>query len=148
MKANIIVLLSLFTFGLLMNACEEDPLGMFSDDPRDGLKGAWNVTENSSLFKKSANGYYRVVITKDDSDTSKIYISNFYSLNDAKPTGEVKIAAYLDGRNLSIPEQTAKGYTIKGSGLVSFAFDKIEWSYTVLIDTGDRDDCTATYTRP
>ncbi len=147
MRASVIVLLSVFFTGLFMSACEEDPLGMFSDDPRDGLTGAWDVTEHSSLFKKGT-GFYRVDVSKDDSDTSKIYISNFYGLNDAKPAGEVKIAAFLDGRNLSIPEQKAKGYTIEGYGQVSFDFEKINWSYTVLIDTGDRDDVTANYTRP
>ncbi len=70
-------------------------------------------------------------------------MNNFYELGK-----DQNITATLNGRNLNIPEQVVKGCTIKGYGLVSFDFGKIEWSYTVVLDTGDRDDVTATYTRP
>ena len=141
MKARIILLFMIMAAGFFLQACEEDPLGIFSDDPRDGLTGEWKVEENSSLFKKATNGFYRVEISKDNSDSTKIYVDNFYEL-------EQKVTATLDGRNLNIPEQSIKGSVIKGYGLVSFDFKKIDWSFTVMLDTGDRDDVTATYTRP
>ncbi len=142
MKARtLLIILAVMAAGFFLKACEGDPLGIFSDDPRDGLTGEWKVEENSSLFKKSTAGFYSVNISKDNSDTAKIYVSNFYELGQ-------QLAATLNGRNLSIPEQILNGCTIKGYGLVSVDFGKIEWSYTVVLDTGDKDDVTATYTRP
>jgi len=141
MKAKIFLLMAIGVAALLMQSCEEDPLGLFSDDPRDGLTGEWKVEENSSLFKKGTGGFYTVNISKEVSDTVTLYVNNFYEL-------EQNVKVTLNGRNIDIPEQTVKGYTIDGYGLVSFDFSKIDWSYTVILNTGDRDDVTATYTRP
>jgi hypothetical protein len=57
---------------LLMSSCEEDPLGLFGDDIRDGMVGKWTVEEKSSLFKKSVNTY-QVSISKDNQDSCHLY---------------------------------------------------------------------------
>ncbi len=141
MKARILYLFMIMAAGFLMKACEDNPLDIFSDDPRDGLTGEWKVDENSSIFKKSTKGFYSVSVSKDASDTSMIHINNFYELGQG-------VRATLDGRNLDIPQQTVKGYKISGYGLVAVDFESIEWSYTVILDTGETDGVTATYTRP
>jgi hypothetical protein len=53
----------------------------------------------------------------------------------------------MEGRKLSIPKQTISGYTIQGYGLISYSFGKIEWSYTVDLNTGEKDNVTAVYSR-
>ncbi len=141
MKARAIVVMIIMATGFVMNACEEDPLAIFSDDPRDGLTGSWEVNEDSEIFKKGTSGFYTVSVTKDNSDTAMIWVNNFYELGE-------KVSATLDGRTLDIPEQTVKGFTIKGYGTVSFDFESISWAYTVILDTGDKDNVTAKYSRP
>lgn len=136
--------LRLFLAGLLLvllsAACEEDLPVLDDNDPRTGIEGNWNVNEDSELFKKSTAGFYIVNISKHRSDSSKVLISNFYEL-----PGSLSVT--MEGRKLSIPKQTISGYTIQGYGLISYSFGKIEWSYTVDLNTGEKDNVTAVYSR-
>jgi hypothetical protein len=141
MKAKLIIMLTITAAALVLNSCEDDPLGLFSDDPRDGLTGEWKVDEDSEIFKKGTDGFYTVTISKENSDTISLYVNNFYELGQ-------NVRVTLDGNKINIPQQTVKGCTINGYGLVSVDFEKIDWSYTVNLDTGDKDNVTATYTRP
>jgi hypothetical protein len=141
MKAKLIIMLTITAAAFVLNSCEDDPLGLFSDDPRDGLTGEWKVDEDSEIFKKGTDGFYTVTISKENSDTISLYVNNFYELGQ-------NVRVTLDGNKINIPQQTVKGCTINGYGLVSVDFEKIDWSYTVNLDTGDKDNVTATYTRP
>ena len=105
------------------------------------LPGIGKLRKTVTCLKKVQTVFYTVTISKEDSDTITLYVTKFYELD-----GDIRVT--LNGRNLDIPEQTLDGFTIKGYGLASFNFEKIDWSYTVNLDTGDRDNVTATYTRP
>ncbi len=134
-----ILFISYLILGFSFPSCEED-LPDFSQDPRKAIEGEWDVNEFSQLFKKSSSGFYIATILLHPTDSSSIYIRNFYSVD-----GNVQ--AFLDGRNVSVPEQTVSGYTIKGYGLISIDRSKIEWSYTVDLHTGEKDNVTASYSR-
>jgi hypothetical protein len=129
---------------LLMNSCEEDPLGLFGDDIRDGMVGKWTVEEKSSLFKKSVNTY-QVSISKDNQDSSAIYIRNFYDLGT-----NVSVKVLMNNNFLSIPEQDVDGLigtvSISGSGSAGWDYDKINLSYTVDLQNNDTDQVTAVLT--
>jgi hypothetical protein len=126
----------------ILNSCEEDPLNLFSDDPRDGITGEWVVDEDSELFKKKAlNRFYNVNITKHPADTSAIYVDGFYEIND-------RVKIIMNNRNLNIPDQVVDGFSIEdGYGSISFDFETITLYYDVAF-TGERDIVRADYTRP
>lgn len=129
----------------LLNSCEEDPLGLFGDDIRDGMVGTWSVQETSSLFKKSVNTY-QVSISKDNQDSTAIFIRNFYDLGNA-----VSVKAIMGNGYLIIPEQNANGgligtVSISGSGSVTWEYDKVTVSYTVDLQDNTTDNVSAVYT--
>lgn len=142
MRNRILFIISFLVGILLLNACEEDPFDLFSDDPRDGLTGEWVVDEDSEIFKKKdLNRIYTVSITKDPSDSTALLVNGFYELS-----GKVKMI--MNNRSISIPDQTINGFTVEdGSGTISFDFESITLYYYVSF-TGDRDVVRADYTRP
>jgi hypothetical protein len=142
MKTKLFFITAFVAALMIITSCEEDPLNLFSDDLRDGITGEWNVDEDSQYYgKKSTANFYTVTINKHSTDTNKILIRNFYSIQNAN------IEASLDGVSLNIPEQTKNGYVVKGYGTISSDFETIEWAYTVDDQAGTKDNVTATYTR-
>ena len=123
-------------------SCELDTLDLFDDDPRDGITGEWKVDEDSEIFgKKSMERFYNVLITKDATDSTAVWVDGFYELS-----GDVKMI--LNERNIEIPDQTIDGFTIEdGSGSVSDDFESIILYYYVDIGTGERDVVRADYAR-
>lgn len=117
---------------IVSSACEED---VTPDDFRDQLVGTWNVTEENNL--KSVD-YYTVTISKSSVDTSKIRITNFYAID-----GSVVVT--INGSYLTIPEQSAEGFTFQGFGDLDLKLKEIQWSYTVNHNNGFIDHVTATY---
>ena len=129
--------------GIFLHSCEE---GSIFDDPRDNITGKWLVNEESSVFKKSTDGdIYEVNITKHPTDSSAVYVGNFYNLGKGS---EVKV--FLEDLNLSIPVQNVAGYTILGgNGYVTSNYKKISLSYNVDLGLGgEGDDVQAEYSRP
>ncbi len=126
-------------FAMILMSCEED---FFVDDPRSNLTGSWLVNEDSEEFrKKKMNRIYEVNITKDLFDSTAFYIEGFYELN-----GRVKVI--MEGKNLSIPEQTIEGFTIQdGYGSVTSDYSRMIFYYYVSF-ASTRDEVRADYTRP
>ncbi len=141
MKTTRYIFAVLLSSMILFSGCEEDPLNLFNDDPRDGITGFWDVNEESSIFKKKDLRTYGVNITKHPTDTTAIYIDGFYELS-------AKVKVIMNGRQLTIPQQTHSGYIIQnGSGSISFDFETINFSYDVDLGIGEVDEVTAEYNR-
>lgn len=129
---SVIILLS-----LSFSACE-DVLDLF-DDPRDSFVGDWAAKEENSL---KSTDYYNVTIEKSDTDSTAVFIKNFYAISFG-----ASVKCIVDGSNISIPEQTVSGFTIEGYGGMAFNGKTIDWSYTVDHNNGFIDPVTATYTK-
>ena len=144
MKLRNLLLLAVGIF--FLNSCEEDPLGLFSDDVRDRMVGEWSVEETSSLFKKSVNNTYMVTISKDTQDSSVIYIKNFYDLGE-----NVSLKVIVSSIYLTIPSQDLNGgyvspVSVSGNGSVAWNYKDITLRYNVDLKDGDIDYAIATYT--
>jgi len=123
---------------LVFSSCEED-LDFFSDDPRDAFIGEWKVKEESTL--KTTYNYF-VSIESSESDTTIVYINNFYQMGD-----DYSVKANVSGSRITIPSQTVSGFSILGSGSVSFSGNTIDMSYTVDFNNGTVDVATAVFTK-
>jgi hypothetical protein len=128
----------------LLNSCEEDPLGLFGDDIRDGMVGTWTVKETSLLFKKSGRTY-QVKISKDSQDSTAIYIRNFYEV------GSVSVKVIMNNNYLNIPDQIVNSeligtLSISGSGSVTLDYTKITFNYTVDLQDNTTDVVSVDYT--
>lgn len=122
---------------LAFTSCE-DALNL-SDDPRDAFIGDWSVKEENTL---KSTDYYNVSIEKSASDTTAVFIKNFYAINYS-----TSVEAVVSGSNITIPSQTVSGFTIQGYGSMPFNGKTIGWSYTVNHNNGFIDQVTATYTK-
>lgn len=137
MKKIHYILLLFLSFSLFSTSCEE----LDQDVVREDLVGFWNVSEESSLFKKKDLRTYGVEITLHPTDTTAVYIQGFYELS-------TKVKVVLNGRQLSIPQQNHSGYIIKnGTGSVSFDAESMNFSYDVDLGIGEVDAVTAEYNR-
>jgi len=123
---------------LLITACDElipDPGG---GDVISALEDNWRVEEESQVFAKSN---YIVEIERHASDSSRIYVDNFYNVDAA---AEVVV----NNRSLNIPDQLMDGgYRVYGTGTVSRDNESISWQYTIDDGSGQLDNVTAVYTR-
>jgi len=135
MKLNKYIVVILFA-SLSFSACE-GLSDLLSDDPRDAFVGNWNVKEDNTL---KSTYYYAVSIEKSLSDSTVVFISNFYAIN-------AIVEAVVTGGNITVPNQTVSGFTIQGYGSISLKGNSIGWSYTVNYNNGSTDPVTATYTK-
>jgi hypothetical protein len=119
-------------------SCDE-ALDLLSDDVRDQYTGTWNVKEESTL---KTTYTYTVDIEKSSSDTTVIYISNFYQIGK-----QTKVEGIVSGDRVTLPKQDVGGFGIEGDGVISFNGNTISWSYSVDFKNGTKDDATATYTK-
>lgn len=117
---------------VVLGACAptDDP----NYDKRDDYTGNWLCQENSQLGPSS----YTVSISKSGSDSSAIFISNFYNLGSGK-----KAIAIVNGNSLTINAQLVDNLNVAGSGTLSGS--QINLSYTV--SAGGTDNVTAVYSR-
>jgi hypothetical protein len=120
------------------SSCEE-VLDLLSDDARDAFVGDWNVKEDNTL---KSTDYYIVSIEKSDSDSTAVFINNFYAIS-----ASASAKAIVSGNNISIPNQLMSGFTIQGYGSIAINGKTIDWSYTVNHNNGFVDQVTATYTK-
>jgi hypothetical protein len=134
---NYVRLLVLF---LLLSAitisCEDETA---TDDPRDKIVDTWNCKENGSI---SGTTSYAVEISKSPSDSTKVFIDNFYGLGPG-----IKVTAKMNGLSLIISSQTVDGNLISGSGSISSSYKTISWTYKVNDGGGEIDNVTAAYSR-
>ncbi|MCB9013416.1 MAG: hypothetical protein H6539_05190 [Bacteroidales bacterium] len=139
MKRNKYFLLSLL-LSMSLSACE-DLTDLISDDPRDAFTGEWKVDEVNTLKTNDPVTYY-VNIKKSSTDSTLVYISNFYEMG-----AGTSIDAKVTGGSISIPSQSVGGFVISGQGTIAYNDKSIDWSYTVDYRNGFIDYVSATYTK-
>jgi hypothetical protein len=134
-----IVFTMLFILVMVSVACEQERT---QTELIESLEGRWVVEEDSQYGKTT----YDVYISISSSDSSHIYIADFYELND-------EVEAEVNGYRLDLlPNQTitmgTTSYTIvSGSGTVSDDYRNIQWQYKVDDGSGEIDDVSAVYTK-
>ena len=123
---------------LLLTACDElipDPGG---GDVISALEDNWRVEEESQVF---ATSNYIVEIERHPSDSSRVYVDNFYNV-------DATAGVVVSNRSLNIPDQVMDGgYRVYGTGTVSRDNESISWQYTIDDGSGELDNVTAVYTR-
>ena len=139
MKIRLIIIV--ICIGAVSFSCEDILDLEDTGDPRDKIVDVWTCIENSQIFK-STTGSYTVEISKDQADSTKLIIENFYNLNREK-----YIKASLSGKSLAISNQNIEGFIFNGSGTITNNYNKIEWTYKVELPDGDIDNVTAVYER-
>jgi hypothetical protein len=140
MKSKILSLIGILSV-MFFTSCE-DLL-----DPRSSaeivleLEGQWMCDEESSVFKSTLLKY-TVYISPSETDSNRIFISNFYQLGNG-----VEATALVSNYQITIPIQTLPGdYTVKGTGVIAENLKEISWTYYVDDGSGVEDEVTATYT--
>ena len=130
-KLNLLLLLAVLIAPFLQS-CTDDQSSLA--DPRDAIAKSWRVNDNGA-----PNVYYDVVISKDASDLTKVWFTNFHNLGTSE-----RVYGTLASSIITIPSQTTtSGYTIDGEGTIVNS-DKITFEYT--LDEGDGpDDYTAEF---
>jgi hypothetical protein len=129
-----------FLATLTFSSCEQ-ALDLLSDDPRDSFVGEWSVAEENTL-KSTNTDFYTVNIEKSASDSTEVFIKNFYAIS-----AGTSVMAVVSGNNITVASQTVSGFTIQGYGSIAFNGKTIGWSYTVNHNNGFIDQVTATYTK-
>jgi len=123
---------------LFMVGCaSDDDSEVTPIDERDKYIGTWSCAENSS---KSGNSTFDVVIRKNSTNSTQLYIDNFYLLGSSH-------SALVDknGTSLTIATQSISGNTVQGSGTIN-SDTKINLTYTVNDGSGGSsaiDNCTS-----
>lgn len=125
---NIRIYIALAVAGVVaLSSCMEE-------NPDEFLAGSWQASEQSQQYGQSS---YVVTISEDASDSTKIYISNFYQLGSSE-----RAMAIVNGSQLTIPSQTVSSHQIQGSGTISAA--NIQITHTAN-DGSQTDNVTVTY---
>jgi len=126
---------------LYLSSCapdkSDDPISPSSSDARDKYVSTWSCNEHSTLI--GGNTTYTITISKSNTNSSEILISNFYQLGSTA-------RASVSSSNFSIPYQQfgSTGFVNGGSGSISG--NTIHMTYTMAIGA-DNDTCSATCTR-
>ena len=112
-KREIRILIVMFLLLVVAEGCSEDKTGLL-------LNGTWHVEENSQLY---GTQHYDADISQIDS--AKIEITNFYNIGLSS-----YVTAYVNGLEIAIPDQSVKGYDLKGSGEISADKNSILFTFT------------------
>lgn len=127
------VFLAVLSISFIVVSCEKQN---DFEDPRDNITGTWKCQE---IDKNNKTINFEATISKNNSDSTKIWVDNFSAL-------EIKVIVGLGGYLLTIPQQTVDGYKISGTGSVASSYNKINWNYSI-DDGGGKENFTATFTR-
>ena len=118
---------------------EEEEPDPTTTDARDKFvhTNGWSCAESSS---QSGTSSFTVHINKSTSNTSQIFIENFYNFG-----FQNKATATVSGSSFTIASQTLAGNTVQGSGTMQ-GNGTVTMNYTV--NSGSSiDTCTATLTK-
>lgn len=130
------IIISLFLY-----SCEDLSDTLTSAEIAQKLEGSWQCDETSSIFK-STEDIYSIYISLSESDSTRIFISNFYQLGN-----NVEATALVNGYTITIPTQLIAGdYEVRGSGSISSNLKEISLSYFVDDGSGQEDEVEAVYT--
>jgi hypothetical protein len=135
------LLLSLIIIVPLISSCEltDDQVGVNPTIAK--LEGEWTCDEESEIYKATKE-VYTVYISRDADNYNGMIIDGFYQL------GDIGLKATISGSTINIPSQIMEGgFTVSGSGVVSFNMEEINWTYNVDDGSGVIDHVTAVYTR-
>lgn len=125
---------------LFVISCETPEDILSSKDIAAELEGQWIVNEQSSEFKKTLDFYY-VQIYLNSSDSTQVFIENFYDLGNS-----IVALAKVNGTEINLPSQTLDdGSTIHGNGTISSDYQQIIWVYYVDLGTGVTNEVNANY---
>lgn len=130
------IIISLFLY-----SCEDLSDTLTSAEIAQKLEGSWQCDETSSIFK-STEDIYSIYISLSETDSTRIFISNFYQLGN-----NVEATALVNGYTITIPTQLIAGdYEVRGSGSISSNLKEISLSYFVDDGSGQEDEVEAVYT--
>jgi len=92
------------------------------------LESGWDVVQNDETDPEFGEITYHCTISKDETDDTKIIISKFHNIEEAK----VSAVMYEGDRIIQITEQTLEGTntTVAGTGTITSTYQRIEWNYT------------------
>lgn len=113
-------------------ACQKENTGP------ESILGQWSCKENSEAIGETN---YEVEISRSSTDTTKIFIDNFYGLGKG-----ISTYAKVNGLSITIPLQAVDGNDISGSGTISPGYNKINWTYSV-VAKNNVDHVTAVYSK-
>ncbi|MFC2138512.1 hypothetical protein ACFLTE_10080 [Bacteroidota bacterium] len=123
----------------ILNSCEdffspEEETG----DQRDKINDLWYCTEESEIY--GTTSYDEVFIYNHPSDSSSIYIENFYNLGENN-----RIKAQLSEKTILINNGYIDEHIVNGYGHINSSFTQIDWNYSVEHPDGEMDNVTAVY---
>lgn len=107
-------------------------------DYRDRVVGYYDVEEYSNTYRDYV--YYSIQITRNGSYGNDIYINNFYG-------ADIRIRAYVDYNQITIPYQVVNGYEIEGVGSVNGGDISLDYSVKDLYQYSATDFCETWATR-
>lgn len=132
-RRYLLMMVMMLSIGLVQISCtkekEEDDDDVKPVDDREQFIGEWSSRETYSSGGEPVIG--TMVITKDSSNSTQIFISNLNSLGFDQLT-----YAIVTSRSFTIPEQIVCNQTIKGSG-------KLNTENTIVMDFVSSDGADA-----
>lgn len=135
------IIIAAIIVSFILYSCEDLLDNPSSKEIAQQLEGEWKCDETSSIFK-STEDIYTVYITPSETDSTRIFISNFYQLGNS-----VEATALINTYTITIPTQKIAGdYEIRGSGTISNNLKEIKWNYYVDDGSGIEDEVEAVYT--
>ena len=117
MKTKVTLLLTLF-LSVLFSSCKLAPADL--DDKRENITKSWHAVLSDGLVPNE----YQTDITKDDSQTNKIYFSNFINNN-------VKGYATISELNITVPQQSLGNSQVSGTGKIQSDYQRITLNLTI-----------------
>lgn len=133
---SVMFFMTLVILTFFINACE-DLTKDLTGDSRDRITGTWDCSETGSISGTQA---FEANIEKSGSDTTAVYVYNFYGLGPSD-----RVIARMSGRTLTVSRQTVTGIEIQGSGSVSSDYKTITWNFTAF-DGAESDQVSSKYT--
>jgi hypothetical protein len=134
-------LISAIVVSLFFYSCEDLSDTLTSAEITQKLEGSWQCDETSTIFK-STEDIYSIYISPSETDSTRIFISNFYQLGN-----NVEAEASVSGYTITIPKKIIAGdYEVRGSGTISSNLKEISWTYFVDDGSGQEDEVEAVYT--
>lgn len=79
-------------------------------DSRDQIIGYYNAEEYSDTYNEML--YFDMRVSKSSHGSDEIYFNNFYG-------SDIRVYAFVDYNNITIPFQIVDGYEIEGVGRVT-----------------------------
>lgn len=126
MKLKYLLGMLIAAFLLMSAGCQDDPDDV--TDKRDNIVGSWHCTLNDGNVPED----YEIVISKDNSDLTKVYLSNFVN-------NGTQAVATITGFNLTVAQQQIGNSTVLADGVINTNYQEITWNITI-----DGDNYTAT----